>query len=185
VSLPVNEGWNIKPRSPVCQACQGEFTDGQPFHTRLVFEADGYQRGDFCDPCWQGSTGAQPRHSAWQGVFRVPPPPPQKTVRKETAESLLRGLIARDEPASPATLYILAVMLERQRVLVEREVRPGAGSDRRIVYEHRKTGETFVIPDPQLRLRDLAPVQEEVMALLAGRTGDGGPAEPQAAPPGG
>ena len=34
------------------------------------------------------------------------------------------------------------------------------------VYEHRKTGETFVVPDPGLRLDELEQVQQEVIALL-------------------
>jgi len=35
-----------------------------------------------------------------------------------------------------------------------------------LVYEHARTGESFTIPDPKLRLDQLARVQEEVSALL-------------------
>ena len=35
------------------------------------------------------------------------------------------------------------------------------------IYEHTKTGEVFVIPDPQLRLDQIEQVQQEVAALLA------------------
>ena len=38
-----------------------------------------------------------------------------------------------------------------------------------MVYEHRKTGDTFVLIDPQLKLTEIEPVQEEIMALLGGQ----------------
>jgi hypothetical protein len=55
------------------------------------------------------------------------------------------------------------------------------GDDGRItrIYEHPKTGEVFVIPDPGLRLDQLAAVQAEVSALLAPEPA---PLEPQPEP---
>ncbi|MBI2438602.1 MAG: hypothetical protein HYV36_07315 [Lentisphaerae bacterium] len=35
------------------------------------------------------------------------------------------------------------------------------------IYEHRQTGDSFIITDPQLRLDQVKQVQTEVMALLA------------------
>jgi hypothetical protein len=60
-------------------------------------------------------------------------------------------------------------MLERQRVFVEREVRTDENDKRLVVYEHKKTGETFAIIDPQLKLNEIDPVQQEIMALLTGK----------------
>jgi hypothetical protein len=183
----MNQDWDIKPRSTQCHACAVPFTDQQPYLTRLVFDDAGYARADFCEKCWEIEIGQQPRHSAWKGIFRLPPPEPERTVRKETAESLLRELISRNDLARRNTVYILAVMLERQRVFVERDVQTGDDGNRTIIYEHRKTGETFAIPDPQLRLTELEPVQQEVMALLSGEsqaaTAPGGAAPPAPAPP--
>jgi hypothetical protein len=34
------------------------------------------------------------------------------------------------------------------------------------IYEHVKTGELFIIPDPQLRLDQMAEVQAQVAELL-------------------
>jgi hypothetical protein len=164
----MNQDWSIKPRGTQCGTCAAPFADRQPYHTRLSHDAQGYNRADYCEPCWKVEADRQPRYSAWKGIFRVPPPEPERKVRKETAESLLRDLIGRNDLTRKSTVYILAVMLERQRVFVERDVQTHADGSRTIVYEHRKTGETFVIPDPQLRLTELAPVQQEVTALLAG-----------------
>jgi hypothetical protein len=51
-------------------------------------------------------------------------------------------------------------------MLKEREVKsePGGGLTR--IYEHAKTGEVFVIPDPQLRLDQLAEVQAQLAEVL-------------------
>ena len=64
-------------------------------------------------------------------------------------------------------IYILALMLERKRLLRPMEPRPdGAGGGKLLVYEHVRTGETFVVADPGLRLDQVAEVQQEVAALL-------------------
>ena len=167
--LPVmNQEWDIKPRGKACAACQTVFAEGHVYHARLLVDAQGYVRADFCEPCWSQRIEGEPYFSAWQGVFRLPPQDPPKTpLRQETAETLLRQCMAADDPTRKNVIYILAVMLERKRVLVEREVRPRADGARIVVYEHRKTGESFIILDPQLKLNALAEVQNEVIALLA------------------
>lgn len=81
----------------------------------------------------------------------------------------MRDLIEEKNPARHNAIYILAVMLERQRVFVEREARTTEEGKRLVVYEHKKTGETFAITDPQLKLSEIDPVQQEIMALLTGK----------------
>ena len=175
----MSQDWDIQARSMVCQACQAPFADGQSYYTALTFETEGgYTRIDCCEACWPQVRANPTRYSSWKGVYRVPPSEPERKVRKETAESLLRLLTEGKETASRGTVYVLAVMLERQRVLVERAVQTGADGGRVIVYEHKKTGETFVIPDPQLRLSDLEPVQQEVMRLLTSQMPANAPADP-------
>ena len=60
-------------------------------------------------------------------------------------------------------------MLERQRVFVERDVKTLEDDSRVVVYEHRRTGETFAIPDPRLKLSEIEPLQQEIMLLLTGQ----------------
>ncbi|MBR3922499.1 MAG: hypothetical protein IKJ45_05265, partial [Kiritimatiellae bacterium] len=36
------------------------------------------------------------------------------------------------------------------------------------IYEHRRTGESFIVLDPRIRLENLGDVQTEVVALLSG-----------------
>ena len=104
----------------------------------------------------------------WKGVFHAPAPSPDEPLKKETAESLLRHMMETEDERHGNAIFILAVMLERRRILVERDVQTRDDGVKIRVYEHKKTNETFIIPDPQLKLAELTHVQEEVVLLLGG-----------------
>ena len=162
--------WNIQTRSHNCQACEKTFFDKQLYHTLLFDEKQDFRRLDICEPCWQGqySQGASDRKgfvSYWHGVYEAPPAAPPDAIQKENAESLLRKLIELNDPKYAAVGYILAVMLERKRLLKVKEqfMRDG---QRIFIYEHPKTGDLFTISDPNLQLTQLEQVQRDVGALL-------------------
>ena len=102
--------------------------------------------------------------SYWQGNYEVPAPPPPDPLPKEDAESILRKMMERNDPAELEAKFILAVMLERKRLLKHRQTQTESGKV--LVYEHVKTGETFVIKDPQLRLDQLQDVQKRVALMF-------------------
>jgi len=161
--------WNIQSRAHACQACGKPFLDKQPYHTMLFDERSGYHRLDVCEPCWaaqysQGATSRKGFVSHWQGVFEVPITRPEP-IEKETAESLLRKLVELNDAKYDAACFILAVMLERKRLL---KVKDQAHRDgRRIfLYEQPGTGDVFAIADPNLRLGQLDQVQRDVAQLL-------------------
>jgi hypothetical protein len=58
-------------------------------------------------------------------------------------------------------------MLERKRILKEVEVKRDADGRITRIYEHSKSGEVFVIPDPELRLDEIEQVQSQVAGLLS------------------
>jgi hypothetical protein len=161
--------WNIQSRAHACEACGNAFSDQELYHTLLFDAKQDFRRSDVCVACWQGqfSEGARDRKgfvSHWQGIYHAPAPAPEP-IRKDTAESLLRKLIELGDPRHIPAGYILAVMLERKRLLKikERLVRDG---QRVFVYEHSKTGDVFTITDPGLQLNQLDQVQRDVAALL-------------------
>lgn len=159
--------WNIQGRAHACEACSQPFADKQPYHTLLFDEPPDLRRSDVCEPCWQSAEGARDRKgfiSHWMGVYEAPPPPVD-AIQKETAETLLRKLIELNDPRHIPAGYILAVMLERKRVLKVKEqvVRDGK---RTFIYEQPKTGDVFTITDPVLHLHQLEEVQRDVAALL-------------------
>ncbi len=162
--------WNIQSRAHHCQACQQKFADKQSYHTVLCDEKHEYQRMDVCDKCWQEqfATGAKDRKgfiSHWQGVYHAPPAHAPEAIQKDTAESLLRKLLEQNDPKYMAASYILAVMLERKRLL---KIQSQFKQDGRrvFIYEQPKTGDIFTIPDPDLQLDQLQQVQHDVANLL-------------------
>jgi len=160
--------WNIQSRGHGCEACGKTFADQEAYHTLLFDERAGFRRSDICAACWQGQfSEARDRKgfvSHWQGVYQAPPPPTE-AIKKETAETLLRKLIEQNDPQHIPAGYILAVMLERKRLLRIKEQFTRDGR-RVFVYEQPKTGDLFTITDPDLHLDQLEAVQRDVAALL-------------------
>lgn len=161
--------WNIQSRAHACEACGKSFADREVYHTLLFDERSAFRRLDICGACWekQYSDGGRERKgfiSYWHGVYEVPPPPTE-AIQKETAESLLRKLIELNDPRYGPAAYILAVMLERKRLLRVKEQLVQDGH-RVFIYEHPKNGDVFTIIDPNLQLNQLELVQRDVATLL-------------------
>ena len=161
--------WNIQSRAHACAGCGRAFADQEAYHTLLFDEKSEFRRSDICQDCWQKqySQGGRDRKgfvSYWQGVYEAPRPTTEP-IQRDTAESLLRKLIERQDPHFIPAAYILAVMLERKRVLKVKEqvVRDGR---RVFIYEQPRTGDVFTIIDPNLQLTQLEQVQHDVAALL-------------------
>lgn len=165
----MNQDWDIKPRSDECTGCQTLFEDKQHYFAALMFNEQGYERSDFCEKCWEKIAASHSSYSIWRGLYKKPPPKPEEPLKKESAESLLRRLMEYEDRSQINIIYILAVMLERKKVLVERDVQVRDDGVMVRIYEHRKTGETFVIADPRLQLDQLETVQEEVVVMLGGQ----------------
>ena len=174
--------WEIKARGHVCAATGAAFTDGQPLVSTLVRGAEGYERRDYSEDGWKNAAPGEVV-STWKTVYRAPPPPAPEAVKKETAEALLRQNMAKDDFSRLNAIYILAVMLERKRILVEKDVQTREDGTKLRIYEHRKTGEVFTIPDPQLKLTELESVQQEVQDLLGLGPAPATPAPAAAEPP--
>ena len=162
------QDWNISPRGNMCADCEKVFENNETYFSALVFGEDGYQRLDFCVACWVGQEAELNPFSSWKGTYILPPPPEEKEepLKKENAESLLRRLIEDDDAENAGVIYILAVMLERKKELVEKDVKIDEDGTVHRIYEHRKTGETFLILDPQLKLDRLQDVQMQVAEML-------------------
>lgn len=162
----MNAEWNIRACAAACSACQRPFVDRETLSSRLRFTPEGYEREDFCAACWPQRHESEQEISAWAAQWLAPEQKAPEPLKKETAESLLRELMETDDPTKRNVIFILAVMLERRRVLTEKEVQIQPDGLKIRVYEHRQTGESFIVPDPQLRLREIEDVQREVMDLL-------------------
>lgn len=180
----MTEEWNIQSPGHHCAYTQKPFEKDERIYTLLSLAPEGFRREDICESAWLSAGGDQIRDKAgvvsfWQHPYVPPPPPTPEPLKKEDAESLLRSMLASNSPEEREVRYILAVMLERKRILKHRETLHT--EIKVLVYEHAKTGETFTIEDPQLRLDQIAAVQKRVAALLGPTPAAAPPASPEPA----
>lgn len=161
--------WSIKHRSDACARTQRPFEPGEQFYTLLFREGDAFRREDLSEEAWaQRNENIQP-FSFWKSRYEPPPAQPPETLPKENAEDLLRRLLAQNDPATANASYVLAIMLERKRVLKQIKTEQTEGRPV-LIYEHAKSGDVFIVPDVPLRLDEIEHVQHEVSQLLKNAT---------------
>lgn len=165
----MSQDWNLSSRGHACLASGASFEDGMTICSRLVFGEGGYVREDYRQEAWDDAL-REGALSVWKGVYRAPPPRKAEPLRKENAEALLRELIETEDERNRNVIFILAVMLERKRAFLERDVAVREDGVKIRIYEHRGTGEMFAIPDPELKLSEIENVQQEVFLKLGGES---------------
>ena len=168
--------WTIQSRSPHCTATGIAFNEGEYFYTLLFNEKDGFRREDLCEDAFRTRGESPAPFSFWRSKFEPPQAAPPEAVSRQTAEDLLRNYMLESGAGHANARYILALMLERKRLMREVGVKRGEDGSLTRIYEHVKTGEVFVIPDPELRLDQVEQVQMQVAGLL------GAPAQNAPAP---
>ena len=161
----MNQDWTIQHRAERCAATGEPFNDGDFFYTLLYDERGEFRREDLSETAFKARNENIQPYSFWRSKFEVPVAVPE-TLGKQTAEDLLRRYMAESSPEHSNARYILVVMLERKKLLKEVEVKRSDDGSLTRIYEHAKTGEVFIIPDPQLRMDQIADVQQQVAGLL-------------------
>lgn len=161
----MNNDWEIKGRSHSCSKTGREFTEGEFFFTLLFREKEGFRREDLCQEAWEGRNDNIRPFSFWRSKYEPPPPPKPDALPKDDAEGLLRAMISQNDPQTRNARFILALMLERKKIL-----RPLESNEADIlVYEHAESGEVFAVENPRLGLEQIPEVQREVAGLLDGK----------------
>lgn len=169
--MAINENWNIRSRAHVCSHTTQPFKDGDSFMTVLMEDAKTGElvRRDFSLPAWaevEPTLGQS--FSVWRSVYEaVKSEGRPEITEKESAEALLRRLIEEDSIMTENTRYILAVMLERKKQLRQTGTRE-TEEETFLIYEHPKSGEVYIVRDPELKLAQIEEVQQEVSRLLSG-----------------
>jgi hypothetical protein len=167
--MALTESWHVRSRSRECATTGAHFTDGETIITALYPdpESSGYLRRDFTTSAWKDlPADAEKPFSFWKTIYTAPSENEnQGAESKLSPEEILCRLVEEDEEHTENTRYILAVMLERRKLLRETDhQRTPTGILR--VYEHRKTGEVFLIRDPDIPLDQVETFQQEVSILL-------------------
>jgi hypothetical protein len=168
------QNWSIRSRSQQCALSERHFVEGETFHTAIYFdpETSGYTRRDISVEAWKQELSERKPIADWKTLYSptlVEAKP--EVTSKESAAALLQRFVEEDETSTENARYILVLMLERKRILTPTATKE-TEAGRMLFYENKKTGEVFMIRDPELRLDELAQMQDEVAMLL----GFGGPA---------
>jgi hypothetical protein len=162
------EAWHIRTRSHSCVQSGKHFVDDEMIVAALFPdpESSGWLRRDFSMEGWKNRAEVgEGCFSHWKTVYKAPVVHEKVGVTKESPIGLLRRLVMEEEEHTDKIRFILAVMLERQKVLVETDTQAVPSGILR-VYEHRKEGDVFLIRDPNVSLDQVEEVQREVMDLL-------------------
>ncbi len=180
------ESWHVRSRGRECASTHRPFIDGETIVTALFPdpESSGYLRRDYCVDGWaaQQECSAATPFSFWRTTYTAASNNEAAiAAEKLSAEEILQRLVEEDEDHTENARFILAVMLERQKLLRETDSqRTPTGIIR--VYEHRKTGEVFIVKDPDIPLSQVEAVQTEVFILLENNGRSPAPPEPEGMP---
>ena len=159
--MALAESWHIRSRAHHCSATEKSFEEGEVFFTALFPdpESDGYLRFDFSREAWDSRPeDAESPFSFWRAIYKPPQVKAQvDIVDKQDPEVLLTRLVEEDEAHTENA---------RKKLLIETDCQKTRTSLLR-VYQHRYSGEIFIVKDPQIPLSEVAPLQEEVQQLLA------------------
>lgn len=166
--MAFGDSWHIKSRAHQCGVTGKHFDDGETI-VAAIFpdpESSGWLRRDYSLDGWaQRGEEEGDLFSQWKTIYKAPVATEKVAVSKESPIDLLRRLVEEDEEHTETVRFILAVMLERQKVLVEKDTQQVSSGILR-VYEHRKEGDVFLIRDPNVALDQVEAMQQEVIDLL-------------------
>ena len=166
------QDWTIQARTDRCDITGERFNEGEAFYTLLFRDekSEVLHRRDVSAKSWralQADPEAEAPFSFWRSKFTPPPPRAPEALPKADAEGLLRRFLSENLPGHLRATYILALMLERKRLLRPTGGRQDEETGRKLLfYEHVRTGESFVVVDPGLKLDQIEDVQREVAGLL-------------------
>lgn len=160
-----SSSWEVKPRAHKCTASGEAFAEKEFLMSRLINGPQGMLREDYKLAAWD----KEKQQSAlfyWKTQYRLPPAKKEAAFREENADELLRQLVEEKDEANINTIFLLAVMLERKRLFIERGIQRDPEGRPVRIYEHKESGETFLIPDPELGIDQIDTVQQEVALKL-------------------
>lgn len=186
--MAIIQDWKFRSRSHQCCYTGEPFADGEQFYTCIFIDpqSDGYLRRDYSAKNWKliRKNLDPPPFSFWKSTYEAPQTEEKtEAIEAHSAEATLRRMIDEGDPATENARYILALMLERKKTLRPVDEKESESDGRKFIfYEHKESGEVFIVIDPQLKLDDIEAVQIEVAALLGGQMSDAPEPQPEEEP---
>ncbi len=167
--MSLERQWKLAARKHACSHTEQPFEEGQPFYTAIFWDEEegGFRREDYCEQAWEELHETFKPFSFWRSLYEPPSADgkKQEAVDQEDAEAALKRMISENDPETEKTRYLLALMLERKRILQQIDMQEKDGQDL-IIYKRRKTEEIFIVADPGLQLDEVPRIQAEVLAMM-------------------
>lgn len=156
------ENWNIKKVSSNCHKSNELFLDNEEIISELVFENGILERRDYK---YQHYDSNKKNISSWKTVFNIPKPK-EEIIKQDSIEDILRKKLSLENDDNINLIFILVIMLERKKILIEKSIGYNEENKKIRIYEHKKTKESFIIIDPELSLNEIEPLKKEVSDLI-------------------
>ncbi len=175
--------WKIRTTTAQCEHTGEAFADEEDFYTCIFDdpESDGFIRKDYSVASWKeirASIDPAP-FSFWRSTYKAPVVHKEKDAIQDTsAEGMLKRMMEENSPHTENARYILALMLERKKTFIQVDAKE-AETTTLLFYEHKDTGDVYIIADPGLHLGEIEEVQREVVELLASEENGQGAASTQ------
>lgn len=168
--MALSERYIISRKITKCSVTQLSFQEGQRVWTAIFSnypEAE-YIRRDYSEEGWEKRPEEDLKpFSTWHSVWKAPLQAPAKPhLGEESIETHLQRLIDEDLTETEDTRYLLALILERKRVLIETSALELPDCILR-EYKQKKSGNLYVVKDPNLPLDQISALQEKVIAELS------------------
>lgn len=155
--------YQIQPHTRRCAATGRDLQPGERYYTALVEEGDLFVRQDFSSQAWQGPPAGA--FSFWSG--RVPQPNETAKPRfdDDVLEECFQRLQEQGERSRVNFRYVVALLLiRRKRLRFEQTI--DADGVEQLELSNIKTGEKYLVLNPQLTDEQMAEVQSEVFRVL-------------------
>jgi hypothetical protein len=141
-------------RSKKCSITQTPFQPGDAYVSQMIFEHDQWQRRDFTPDAWGK---VEEKGEFWVGKI------PLKEEKKQDRSPLALFLKRHKENSFSPIVFLLALYLERQKVL---HYRPGLAKAPSRCYEEPISGELFCVTPTALSSDKEREVLTELEGLL-------------------
>jgi len=140
--------WDVKGCAHACTKTGKPFEEGEYFYTLLYREGtDGFRREDLCaEAAWHQHD--ESAFSYWRSQYVPPAPPTPEALKEDDDETMLRALLVQNDPETANAAYILALVLERKKILIPVE----SHDSELLVYTRADSSEAIVVRNPALQI---------------------------------
>ena len=166
--------WKIAKSAANCCICAATFDTGQFYFSALLQEGSELLRKDYCAGCFQRN---RPEHVFyfWKAANVSPEDEANRKPRRPVVDveyvfEFFKRLDGDSTPQRVAFRYILALMLTRQKLLIQEGTRKeGEAALHSVgvqVFREKRGGQSHVVIEPSLSEEEIAGVSAELGVLL-------------------